>query len=67
MSFVFIELHKVTDRGTHITEVAFLPRELCTPKCLVTAAVTAGAVFAVCPEKYGCKQFLNPAFNANEK
>lgn len=62
MSLVFIELHQVTDRGTHFTEVAFLPEELCTPKCLVTAAVIAGAVFAVCPKKYGCKQFLNPAF-----
>lgn len=39
---------------------ANLPIELCTPKCLVTAAVSAGAFFATCPAKYGCRQFCNP-------
>ena len=39
---------------------AFLPIELCTPKCLVTAAAAANALFATCPTKYGCRQFTNP-------
>lgn len=60
-------LHYITDAGRHYTDILILPGELCIPRCLVTAAITAGAVFAVCPAKYGCRQFVNPAFVRNEE
>lgn len=53
--------------GGHCCDVACLPAELCTPKCLVVAAATAGAIFATCPSKYGCRQFVNPAFEKGGK
>lgn len=62
-----VVLHYVTDIGRHYTDILVLPSELCSPRCLVTAAITAGAVFAVCPAKYGCRQFTNPVFVRNEE
>lgn len=46
-------------RGAEYTECK-LPRELCTPSCLETAAITCGALFVTCPAKYGGRQFCNP-------
>lgn len=34
-----------------------VPAEKCTPKQLSLLAKEHGALFCVCPQKYGCKQF----------
>lgn len=56
-----VHLYFNTNQG-HRVDVVYLPGELCTPKYLVTAAVMAGAIFATCPQKYGCRQFVNPEY-----
>lgn len=54
-----VVLYFVSSDRTYYTRTIDLCRSQCTPKWLRGCAEDSGALFACCPSKYGCRQFIN--------